>query len=597
MSDIILRKEVAELPTPLEADCLYFVRVGSGFDIYLSDHTGSVAHKLNTTPIDSVDSTNTALLLSLVENHKKLCELLAKQTPGSTSSIPSVARPVIVPFNNANSLMVTISPMIEKDETGAYIRFDCNNLAMLTYSKPSIYPTLKSTDKNLIYKGEETSEVTISSFDDKIYLKLDKTLPGDYPYPVTYNTFHLIMTNALLQENDRQWLIPVYTGDGWNRITEEHGFNRPSYFEYCVAGTEFALFVGHNPQQSTYYTLIYKTSPVQALRGKRYFTEVSELYPFSSPIDGWVDSTIKEVRDQYDTYNSTSFNSPYIQYNKAIKQLTIRWYQAENIVKFGDQTYKNDSQNPDRTQIIDMSSQITEDMENIEYSIWVSPLHAAVTRQIHVSTKPLGFFYGTFNGETVPLIYGRTVHSMHCCLHCIRRGDKVYGVGWDNQGFARYCVEYNQERYYYSSKDTKDPIYGDTHTNTEENDTCYPLDYYRAGKDWFTEMKNGSSEPIILYKWASAAATGRYYYEDNQLFNVDYNTCELKYHSADSTNGRLFRNPNLVVRVELTSLGSSNTPTTKDIQQKFTKISLQQMFQEFKAAGVKWVTDTSEERL
>lgn len=44
---VILRKEVAALPVILEPNTLYFVRVGTGFDTYLSDTTGAIAYKQN----------------------------------------------------------------------------------------------------------------------------------------------------------------------------------------------------------------------------------------------------------------------------------------------------------------------------------------------------------------------------------------------------------------------------------------------------------------------------------------------------------------------------------------------------------------------
>lgn len=49
MADKILRfvKVVAALPSPLSANTFYSVRVGEGFDMYLTDTTGSVAFKLN----------------------------------------------------------------------------------------------------------------------------------------------------------------------------------------------------------------------------------------------------------------------------------------------------------------------------------------------------------------------------------------------------------------------------------------------------------------------------------------------------------------------------------------------------------------------
>ena len=38
---------VAALPSPLSANTFYSVRVGEGFDMYLTDTTGSMAFKLN----------------------------------------------------------------------------------------------------------------------------------------------------------------------------------------------------------------------------------------------------------------------------------------------------------------------------------------------------------------------------------------------------------------------------------------------------------------------------------------------------------------------------------------------------------------------
>jgi hypothetical protein len=40
-------KVVSALPTTLAPDTIYCVRVGVGFDLYVSDSTGAVAHKVN----------------------------------------------------------------------------------------------------------------------------------------------------------------------------------------------------------------------------------------------------------------------------------------------------------------------------------------------------------------------------------------------------------------------------------------------------------------------------------------------------------------------------------------------------------------------
>lgn len=42
-----IRKVISSLPSPLQADTIYLVRVGTGFDLYVSDTTGQYAHTLN----------------------------------------------------------------------------------------------------------------------------------------------------------------------------------------------------------------------------------------------------------------------------------------------------------------------------------------------------------------------------------------------------------------------------------------------------------------------------------------------------------------------------------------------------------------------
>jgi hypothetical protein len=47
MATFRAHKVVSTLPDPLQSDTIYLVRVGEGFDIYATDTTGLVAHKLN----------------------------------------------------------------------------------------------------------------------------------------------------------------------------------------------------------------------------------------------------------------------------------------------------------------------------------------------------------------------------------------------------------------------------------------------------------------------------------------------------------------------------------------------------------------------
>jgi hypothetical protein len=43
------RKEIAALPAVLEPNTIYAIRVGLGFDLYISDSTGALAHRVNNT--------------------------------------------------------------------------------------------------------------------------------------------------------------------------------------------------------------------------------------------------------------------------------------------------------------------------------------------------------------------------------------------------------------------------------------------------------------------------------------------------------------------------------------------------------------------
>jgi hypothetical protein len=47
MATLRFSKVVSSLPVALDPDTLYLVRVGAGFDLYVSDATGSIAYKVN----------------------------------------------------------------------------------------------------------------------------------------------------------------------------------------------------------------------------------------------------------------------------------------------------------------------------------------------------------------------------------------------------------------------------------------------------------------------------------------------------------------------------------------------------------------------
>ena len=47
MAEFKINKVVGSLPATLTADMVYAVRSGVGFDLYIADSTGAVAHKVN----------------------------------------------------------------------------------------------------------------------------------------------------------------------------------------------------------------------------------------------------------------------------------------------------------------------------------------------------------------------------------------------------------------------------------------------------------------------------------------------------------------------------------------------------------------------
>ena len=47
MSKLRLEKVIGDVPGTLAPDCVYAVRAGAGYDLRVSDMTGTIAHKLN----------------------------------------------------------------------------------------------------------------------------------------------------------------------------------------------------------------------------------------------------------------------------------------------------------------------------------------------------------------------------------------------------------------------------------------------------------------------------------------------------------------------------------------------------------------------
>ena len=72
MSDLKLYKEIGSVPSNFGSDSIYAIRTGPGFDLYMTDTTGSVAYKINNTDVSSVEGnlvemTSDGLLVKIKE--------------------------------------------------------------------------------------------------------------------------------------------------------------------------------------------------------------------------------------------------------------------------------------------------------------------------------------------------------------------------------------------------------------------------------------------------------------------------------------------------------------------------------------------------
>ena len=65
MSVIKFYKEISTLPATLVANAAYLLRTGTGFDLYVTDSTGSIAYKTNGVTVeDSLTSASATNALS-----------------------------------------------------------------------------------------------------------------------------------------------------------------------------------------------------------------------------------------------------------------------------------------------------------------------------------------------------------------------------------------------------------------------------------------------------------------------------------------------------------------------------------------------------
>jgi hypothetical protein len=158
MGILKLEKIVSTLPVTLEPNVQYFVRVGEGFDLYVSDSTGAIAHKINQPNLETI-----VLQLTAPETNISLGELLAINSFPYNMEITSIKASVAVAPTGSNLIV----DMLKNDVsimTDPFV-IEATELSTLTATTP---PTL--SDNTL-------------SFGDKLSFNVDQigaTVAGEY---------------------------------------------------------------------------------------------------------------------------------------------------------------------------------------------------------------------------------------------------------------------------------------------------------------------------------------------------------------------------------------------------------------------------------
>lgn len=135
MATFRARKVVSALPTPLEPDTLYAVRVGEGFDLYISDNTGTLAHKVNggggstawteiasatPTGVSSVDFTG---LLATAYNELEVRIEGVSHNNGTSTNMTVAVSPDGSTFSTTTSLTVGVANTVQWWGARQYLSF------------------------------------------------------------------------------------------------------------------------------------------------------------------------------------------------------------------------------------------------------------------------------------------------------------------------------------------------------------------------------------------------------------------------------------------------------------------------------------------
>lgn len=139
MAAISFVKKVSALPTQLVANTMYAVRVGNGYDLYVSDSTGAYAHRLNI-PVDQVVK-NTAN-----DNRFTSIESRLNTVEGKAATNTTAINSLVTSDNQKyKDISVSNATITMTTGSGGTKQVVVNNVAAATTATNALYASTAST--------------------------------------------------------------------------------------------------------------------------------------------------------------------------------------------------------------------------------------------------------------------------------------------------------------------------------------------------------------------------------------------------------------------------------------------------------------------
>lgn len=167
------RKIAGALPSPLAADTLYAIRTGVGFDLYISDSTGSIAHKVNDTipSITRITSTQSSSIVTLGNITQLVSALAANSvyrvhaaiTFQSAAATTGLNLGVMSPLNSRNELEISV-PVVSASSSTALVKFTPNTTLTVSDNVVGTGVTAINSNHTALIRGFIHTGITAGNF-------------------------------------------------------------------------------------------------------------------------------------------------------------------------------------------------------------------------------------------------------------------------------------------------------------------------------------------------------------------------------------------------------------------------------------------------